>query len=106
MSEEANIVDDIGTNVGVELLCNAFVLHQKVLSKRGTGELNLQLAFANKDLLGVAAYCSTHHLSPCLRDAILEQRRLQAFLTQECQKHILNRLRLCVYHAFTSPFST
>ena len=106
MSEEANIADDIRADVGVELLCDAFVLHQEVLAEGGAGELHMELAFTDIDLLRVAAYCASHHFWPSLGDAVFQQRCLQAFCPQVSQKGILQSHSVCPYHAFTSPFST
>ena len=88
-SEEADIADDIGAYVVVEFLGDAFVLHHQVLPERGTRELDMQFAFANEDLFGIAIDHFAHHFGSCLRDAILEQRRLQAFLTQKSQQNVL-----------------
>ena len=81
----------------VELLCNALVLHQKVLPERSTGELHLQLAFADKNLTGISADSPAHHLWPGLHNAILKQRRLQTVLTKEGQQGITQRLGFIIH---------
>ena len=72
----------------VELLGNALMLHQKVLSEGRTVELDVQLPLAYKDLTRVAADGIAHHLRPRLHDAVLQQRRLQALLPEEGQQDI------------------
>jgi len=88
VSEEADVADDEGADVFVELLRDAFVLHQEVLAKGGTGELHLQLAVAHEDLSGVAADGLAHDFGPSLHDAVLQQRGLEAFFAQESQQDI------------------
>ena len=80
--------------MGVELLCDAFVLHHQVLPERGTGELHMQLALANEDLLGIAANGRAHHIRPGLHNAVFKQGRLQALLSQKDQQGIMQRLRI------------
>ena len=86
--EEADVADDKGADVFVEFLRDAFVLHQEVLAKGGTGELHLQLAVAHEDLSGVAADGLAHDFGPSLHDAVLQQRGLEAFFAQESQQDI------------------
>lgn len=98
VSEEADVADDEGADVFVELLRDAFVLHQEVLAEGGTGELHLQLAVAHEDLSGIAADGFAHDFGPRLRDAVLQQGGLQAFFAQESQQDIAHYGKLFVYH--------
>ena len=75
----------------VEFLGDAFVLHHEVLPEGCAAELHMQLAFAHKDLAGIAADDFPHHFGPSLGDAVLQQRRFQALLPQEGQQDIANR---------------
>jgi len=96
VSEEADVADDEGADVFVELLRDAFVLHQEVLAKGGTGELHLQLAVAHEDLSGVAADGLAHYFGPSLHDAVLQQWGLEAFFAQESQQDIAHYGKLVV----------
>ena len=99
LSEETDIADDISANVFVEFLGDAFVLHHEVLAKRGTRELNMQLALLDEDLLRIARNGLPHHLRPRLSNTILQQRRLQALLLQESQQNILKWLRVIPHNS-------
>ena len=99
LSEETDIVYDVGADVFVEFLGDAFVLHHQVLAKRGTRELNMQLALLDKDLLRIARNGLPHHLGPSLSNAIFQQRRLQALLLQESQQNILKWLRVIPHNS-------
>lgn len=97
---EHNVNDDLCAYVGVEACGELATLHVQFLTEYGGGELHVECLVAYGEVFCVTCYHGAHDLFPCLYEAVLIERSLEALLSEELAKEVAYGFGVGASHAF------
>ena len=101
-----DVLNDLRTDVLVELTGQSAVLHHEGLLDGGGGKLDVEGLVLNEDVGRVALYKRTHHHRPCRNKPVLIVWRLNTVDAHELHNGSIHPFRITLSHISTLNLSS